>query len=414
MSRKRKIQRLSLTHVVLFLLLAAPTLPGIAWSDTGRSGQDFSELLYDARDFFSDFDFSRSIGCGTRTAINLLNTLFKTRAELYLGDTTDPDKTRQWHSVSGPPTTINLTWVRVSDKGSAGAILVQVFVSDDCEKNRPGDLKEAYIRYFIPVNGASGHFSVAPPQDVKVETFCCNASKRENYVYNLKGVPLRMAGTDFPPLPPAAPPKPKPSTGAALASGGGSARATPVIHAQRVATASAPLPAPKPGPFTMEKVCDLCQSQKDMVDHLKLRRQKLQAERDQVNQDLRDNRNRQAQLDKSLQRLGDELKAQKDVGAESTDPATGITTRSYDNGSGTVVVTRRYPDGRIAEIDRYPRRSTQAAQQEITNQRAEKSRSGSSIQRSGTPTAACILRWPHWHPASTCATATSGSLQITG
>ena len=219
MSWKRHVKRLGLGGAALLLLVAAQCFYGAAWGDDGRTGKEFSELLYDARESFLNFSFAKVEKCGTETALNLVNTLFKTRAELYLGDTTDPDKPRQWNSVSGPPTTITVRWTRFSDKTTAGKIFVEGYVLDNCNANpAEGKLKQAIVRYSIPVNGSHGHFRVGPPQEVKVETVCCGSSKRHNYVYNMSGVPLRTADTDFPPLP-SAPPKPKPTTGASHSSG---------------------------------------------------------------------------------------------------------------------------------------------------------------------------------------------------
>ncbi len=382
MIRKRGMLQFGLGAAVL-LLVAAQSLSGTAWGDDGRTGKIFSSLLDDAKDSFSEFDFSKVRGCGAREAINLVNTLFSTRAGLGLNDDTDPDEPRQWNSVSGTPTTINLRWTRFSDQTTAGKIFVEAIILTGCQSRRPGDLKEAYVRYAIPVYGSGGNFSVGPPREVKVETVCCGSFRRYNYVYDLTGTPLRMAGTDFPPLPPPAP-KPKPATGAGQSSGGrstASATAGRTLSPPAAPVAPAPTP-PKPDPFTMEKVCELCESQKAMVDHLKQRLQKFQTERNQVNKELQDNRRRQAQLDKDLQKLKEELKAQKDVGGESTDPATGITTKSYDDGSGTVVVTRHYPDGRVEEVDRYPRRSTRDTQNEISAKQAEKRRLEQEAQRS--------------------------------
>lgn len=379
MKYKQILKRLSVGASVLFFLLAIQGFFGTAWSDDGRTGKDFSDLLHDARLSLSEFEFTRVKGCGTEKGINLVHTLFKTRAEFGLGDTTDPDKPRQWSSVSGVPTTINLRWTRFSDQASAGKIFVEAVILNTCEGKQAGDLKEAYIRFSIPVFGSSGNFRAGPPKEVKVETVCCGSFRRHNYVYNMSGFPLKVAGTDNPPSPPPATPKPSPRTGSNVSSGSG--RAAPPTQTGAVSGAVGSIGSkavatvtPKPDPFTMEKVCDPCEDRKTYVDHLKRRLGNFQTEKVQKEKDLKNIRDRQAQLSQELEALKNELKAQKDVGGESTDPATGITTKSYDDGTGTVVVTRHYPDGRVEDVDKYPRRSTRQAQQDIDEKKAEKAR----------------------------------------
>ena len=371
---------LLISIAVLLFLLTTQGMLDTAGGEDGRTGDNFSDLLHDARDSLAEFEFNRLKGCGTQDAIRLVHTLFSSRAKLLVGDTTDPDKPRKWSSKTGTPTTINLRWTRFSDQTSAGKIFFEGIILDSCDGKPPGTLKEAYVRFTIPVNGSGGNFSAGTPREVKVETVCCGSNKRHNYVYDLKGFPLRVVGTDYPPTA-ATPPKPEPRRGSDVRSGsGGTAPQTltgtgsGAVSGAVTGAAAGPEHSDKPEIFDMEQVCELCEGPKALADHLKDRLQSFETEKDQVDQELRNRQSRQTQLAEDMEALEDELTAQREVGGESTDPATGLTTKSYDDGSGNVVVTRHYPDGRVEEINRYPRRSTQDTQQDIDAKRMEKAR----------------------------------------
>ncbi len=379
--------------LVIMLVVGIYGLP--ARADDGRTGEDFSSLLFDSREVLNEFKKKAKLqGCGSAEALQLVSGTFATKAKFGAGDTTNPDELRTWETGGASPRSIRVNWTRFSQQATGGMIRVSAHVGPiPCEGRRPDALYEAWVSFQLPVYASAAGFRAGNPREVQIETICCRDLKRQSarmagfnsqifvYSYNT-GQVIPRVGTSKPPTQ-AQPPKrvSRPRTGSGTSTGGsggrrvrtggGSARPTTGTVGTGAATEPQPRPAPKPEPYTMENPGDMCAKLKALVDHLKNRLQKLETEKTQVDKDLKNNQDRQNQLEQDIDRLKRQLKDQEGVGAESTDSATGITIRAYDNGQGEVVVTEQRPGQQPREVRRYKRKSTRKITDEIDAKQKE-------------------------------------------
>ncbi len=354
-----------------------------AEADDGRTGEDLSSLLYDARNTLDSFDMSKAKNvCGVRAALNATHSLFKTRATTYAGSGQDPAETRTWNAVSGTPTSITIDWTPYSTRTKAGVIFVRATVENECSGNNPRELKWASIRYTIPVSvDSNGNFTIRPVKDVHVDTICCgNQRLLQTALFSPAGKIIRAPGTMFPPVATSPKPKPKP-TGTSGYTG------SPYSPPKPVATSSVPqpkpavAPAPKPEPWTMENPCPECEDEKAMVEHQKMRIGDFKKEKARQQAELTKEEGKVDSLEKEIKGLESRLNAKKGKPASALDTTTGIRTTAYDMGDGTIVVKRHYPNGREEIIDTYTRRSAQDIKRDLEAKKKQLDRHKNSVKR---------------------------------
>ncbi len=126
-----------------------------------------------------------------------------------------------------------------------------------------------------------------------------------------------------------------------------------------------------PPQWGWENPCPPCQPLKDALDHLYDRWKQLHEKRRQTWDKIGKNGEARDRARKRVKLLESRLSARGGTGGKSTDPKTGITISSYDQGDGTVRITIRNREGRIIEERTRPVETKEQIRQRLEKARAE-------------------------------------------
>lgn len=380
-NERNKLSTITCISLITFLFLSIVP-PYRAMASDGRTGEDFSDLLFSSRDVLGSFDMTKaSRMCGAREALNAVHVLFKTRATQLAGSDDDPTETRNWSSLSGTPTSITIDWSKFSERYSGGVIFVRSTIKNDCTGKSPRDLKWASVRFTIPVTiSNNGDYRAGTPKNIHIDTICCGSQRiTRTALFTPGGAIIRAEGTIYPP----SKPKPKPVTTGSTGIGSTSTSmgSPPPTPRPKPTIKKPPVKKPKPKPWTEANPCPECEDEKAMVDHQKKRLAKFEKEKTRQETELGKVNGKIRDLEKDIKRLERWLKSRQNTGAESTDTTTGIRTSAYDQGDGTVVVKRIYPDGREEIVDTYTRRSSKDIKRDLEGKKQTLNRQKNTKKR---------------------------------
>lgn len=289
------------------------------------------------------------------------------------------------NNASGCTINYRFYWAKRGRPGARGGQILFHASVRDCDCRSANEVKAGHVRAIFDVVYASHGNSqpgwkVRPFRDLHVEAQCCNQRSYPDtsYLFSSTG---RLIGkfTDEEPID--EPPK-RPQTG------GGTGDQTPGTDP---GSSRPEPPAPKPPPpirlpeperveYSRANPCPACVPIKQAIDEQARLIAALREQRSAKLTEKNDKLAEKSRLEKRIRLLESRLAGERGVGGEAFDPATGLTTSSYDTGDGRVRITVTDKDGNVVSERFRERDSSGDIQRQLDQAQADLTQTQADIE----------------------------------